>query len=104
MRLITDHGGQAQAIGADLSSLDGIHALFAKVDAAVQKHGQEGRLDILVNNAGIGQILTLEETTEESFEDVMRINVKAPLFVTQQAVPRLRDGGCIINISSLLPV
>lgn len=102
VRYIIDHGGQAQAIGADLSMLDGIHALFEKVDAAVQKYGQEGKLDILVNNAGIGQILSLEETTEESFEDVMKINVKAPLFVTQQAVPRLRDGGCIINISSFV--
>lgn len=102
VRYITDHGGQAQAIGADLSTLDGIHALFSKIDAAVQRHGQEGKLDILVNNAGIGQILSLEETTEESFEDVIRINVKAPLFVTQQAVSRLRDGGCIINISSFV--
>nr|WP_154984275.1 glucose 1-dehydrogenase [Paenibacillus xylanexedens] len=102
VRHIIDRGGQGQAIGADLSTLDGIHALFSKIDAAVQKHGQEGKLDILVNNAGIGQILSLEETTEESFEDVIRINVKAPLFVTQQAVSRLRDGGCIINISSFV--
>lgn len=102
VRHITDHGGQAQAIGADLGTLDGVRALFAKVDEAVQEYGRDRRLDILVNNAGIGQILSLEETTEESFEEVMRINVKAPLFVTQQAVPRLRDGGRIINISSFV--
>ncbi|CAI6080126.1 3-oxoacyl-[acyl-carrier-protein] reductase FabG [Paenibacillus sp. JJ-100] len=102
VQYITSHGGQAQAIRADLSTLDGIHVLFAKVDEIVQEYGREGRLDILVNNAGIGQILGLEEMTEESFEEVMNINVKAPLFVTQQAVPRLRDGGCIINISSFV--
>ncbi|MBR2565237.1 MAG: glucose 1-dehydrogenase [Paenibacillus sp.] len=102
VQYITSHGGQAQAIRADLSTLDGIHVLFAKVDEIVQEYGREGRLDILVNNAGIGQILGLEEMTEESFEEVMSINVKAPLFVTQQAVPRLRDGGCIINISSFV--
>ncbi|OMF62946.1 SDR family oxidoreductase [Paenibacillus sp. FSL R5-0766] len=102
VRHITDHGGQAQSIGADLRTLDGIHALFAQVDDAVRKHGRDGRLDILVNNAGIGQILGLEETTEASFDEVMNINVKAPLFVSQQAVPRLRDGGRIINISSFV--
>lgn len=78
VRHITEHGGQAQAIGADLRTLDGIHALFAQVDDAVRKHGRDGSLDILVNNAGIGQILGLEETTEASFDEVMNINVKAP--------------------------
>lgn len=102
VRHITEHGGQAQAIGADLRTLDGIHALFAQVDDAVRKHGRDGSLDILVNNAGIGQILGLEETTEASFDEVMNINVKAPLFVSQQAVPRLRDGGRFINISSFV--
>lgn len=103
VRQIADSGGEAQAIGADLSTLEGIHALFAAVDEVLRTRQEEGHgLDILVNNAGIGQILTLEETTEASYEEVMRINVKAPLFVTQQALPRLRDGGRIINISSFV--
>lgn len=45
----------------------------------------------------MGQIVPLEETTEESFDEVMNMNVKAPLFVTQQALPRLKNGGRIIN-------
>lgn len=99
---IMENGGQAKMLGADLSTLDGIQALFTKVDDAVRRDGRDGKFDILVNNAGIGQVLGLEETTEESFEEVMKINVKAPLFVTQQAVPRLRDGGRIINVSSFV--
>ena len=43
---------------------------------------------------------TIEETTEESFDDVMRMNVKSPFFMIQQALPRLRDEGRIINLSS----
>ncbi|GBF73789.1 putative short-chain dehydrogenase, partial [Paenibacillus sp. 598K] len=81
VREIADSGGEAQAIGADLSTLEGIHALFAAVDGVLRTRQEDHRLDILVNNAGIGQILTLEETTEASYEEVMRINVKAPLFV-----------------------
>lgn len=72
------------------------------MDEALQKRTGDNRFDILVNNAGIGQILTLEETTEESFDEVMNINVKAPLFVIQLALPRLKDEGRIINISSFV--
>ncbi|RKN83940.1 SDR family oxidoreductase [Paenibacillus ginsengarvi] len=102
VRTIGQNGGNACAIGADLSTLDGIGALMAGLDEAIMKHTGANRLDILVNNAGIGQIVSLEETTEQSFDEVMRINVKAPLFVTQQTLPRLQDGGRIINISSFV--
>ncbi|MCR8844477.1 SDR family oxidoreductase [Paenibacillus sp. SC116] len=99
---IKEAGGRACAIGADLSSLDGIHDLFSALDEGLQEHTGDNRFDILVNNAGIGQILKLEEATEQSFDEVMNINVKAPLFVTQLALPRLRDEGRIINISSFV--
>ncbi|SEK39508.1 Enoyl-(Acyl carrier protein) reductase [Paenibacillus sp. OK003] len=49
-----------------------------------------------------GFIVGIEETTEASYEEVMNLNVKAPLFVTQQALSRINDGGRIINISSFV--
>ncbi|WP_312116531.1 SDR family oxidoreductase [Brevibacillus reuszeri] len=99
---ISQQGGSAFTIGTSLTTQDGIRDLYAKLDEELRKRTGENRFDILVNNAGIGQILTLEEATEESFDEVMNINVKAPLFVTQQALPRLKDGGRIINISSFV--
>lgn len=72
------------------------------MDQSLQKYIGDNTFDILVNNAGIGQILTLEESTEESFDEVMNINVKAPFFIIQKALPRLKDGGRIINISSFV--
>ncbi|TVX89742.1 SDR family oxidoreductase [Paenibacillus agilis] len=99
---IEQAGGSAIAIGADLRSLDGIHDLFSALDEALEERTSCNQFDILVNNAGIGQILTLEEATEQSFDEVMSINVKAPLFVTQLALPRLRDQGRIITISSFV--
>lgn len=99
---IEQNGGTAFAIGADLRTLNGIHELYALLDEALLQRTGDNRFDILVNNAGMGQILTLEETTEQSFDEVMSMNVKAPLFVTQQALPRLKDGGRIINISSFV--
>jgi len=102
VREIRQSGGQACAIGADLSAMSGIHRLFAALDEAVREHTGDDRFDILVNNAGIGQIVSLEETTEQSFDEVMNVNVKAPVFVVRQALPRLNDGGRIINLSSFV--
>jgi len=102
VRQIQQNGGSAFAIGADLSAFNCIRDLFAAMDEALQKYTGGNRFDILVNNAGIGQMLTIEETTEQSFDEVMTVNVKAPLFVIQQALPRLKDEGRIINISSFV--
>ncbi|GIO08777.1 short-chain dehydrogenase [Brevibacillus reuszeri] len=99
---ILQHGGIAFTIGANLTTQDGIRDLYTTFDEELQKRTGENQFDILVNNAGIGQILTLEEATEESVDEVLNINVKAPLFVTQHALSRLRDGGRIINISSFV--
>ncbi|WP_374016371.1 SDR family oxidoreductase [Paenibacillus thiaminolyticus] len=99
---IQQSGGSAFAIGADVSALNGIRDLYAALDEALRERTGDHRFDILVNNAGIGQILTMEEATEESFDEVMSINVKAPFFVTQRALTRLNNGGRIINISSFV--
>ncbi|MBH0345735.1 MULTISPECIES: SDR family oxidoreductase [Bacillus cereus group] len=99
---IKQDGGAALAISADLSTFKGINNLYLMMDQSLQKHIGNTNFDILVNNAGIGQILTLEESTEESFDEVMNINVKAPFFIIQKALPRLKDGGRIINISSFV--
>ncbi|PFD72577.1 short-chain dehydrogenase [Bacillus cereus] len=99
---IKQDGGAAFAISADLSTFNGINNLYSMMDQSLQKHIGNTTFDILVNNAGIGQILTLDESTEESFDEVMNINVKAPFFIIQKALPRLKDGGRIINISSFV--
>ncbi|KMN45486.1 SDR family oxidoreductase [Bacillus sp. LK2] len=99
---IQQSGGSAFVVGADLSTVKGICDLYEKLDEAIQKRTGDNQFDILVNNAGIGQIINIEETTEESFDEVMNINVKAPLFVIQQGLSRLKDGGRIINISSFV--
>lgn len=57
-------------------------------------------VDILVNNAGIGTQGTIENTTEEVFDEIMAVNMKAPFFLIQQILPLLRAEGRIINISS----
>ncbi|WP_079914335.1 SDR family oxidoreductase [Paenibacillus sp. 32352] len=102
VRQIQNHGGSAFTVHADFHSLKGVTDLYDAMDEALYKRTGENRFDILINNAGIGQMVTIEDTTEQSFDEVMNINVKAPLFVIQQALPRLRDEGRIINISSFV--
>lgn len=61
-------------------------------------------MDILVNNAGMAYNAKFEETGEEVFERIMRINVKVPYFLTQAALPYLRrsKSASVINISSVV--
>lgn len=100
VREIERSGGAAFTIGAELDNLSGVQALYGALDAALKERTGGTRFDILVNNAGIGLMQSIEETTEQYYDDMMSINVKAPYFVIQQALPRLRDEGRIINLSS----
>ncbi len=59
------------------------------------------KLDILVNNAGIGLVGSVEETSTEDFQRVMKVNVEGTFFVTKAAIPLLiASGGNIVNIAS----
>ncbi|PQP89313.1 MULTISPECIES: glucose 1-dehydrogenase [Paenibacillus] len=100
VRMIEEQGGQAFAIGADLQDIQGVHRLLESLDAELTRRTGSRQYDILVNNAGIGTSKTMEETTEADFDEVFAVNVKAPFFLVQQSMDRLRDGGRIINISS----
>ncbi|MFD5414204.1 SDR family oxidoreductase [Streptomyces nojiriensis] len=92
---IAKDGGRAFALQAELGSPGSAAALWAAYDEL----GLDG-VDIIVNNAGIGLPIPLGEITEQDFDRVFAVNVRAPFFVVQEALGRLRDGGRIINISS----
>jgi 3-oxoacyl-[acyl-carrier protein] reductase len=83
-------GGHAFPLEADLARADGVDQLI---------DGLAGRpLDVLVNNAAVfGPGL---DATEDEFDRVFRVNVRAPFFIIQKTLPLLRDGSRIINISS----
>ncbi|KHL96279.1 short-chain dehydrogenase [Paenibacillus sp. IHB B 3415] len=93
-------GGIAFAVGAELNSLDGVNRLLQILDEELIRRTGVNQFDILVNNAGIGTSSSFEETSEEDFDRLFAINVKAPFFLVQQSLGRVRNGGRIINISS----
>jgi NAD(P)-dependent dehydrogenase (short-subunit alcohol dehydrogenase family) len=95
-------GGQAFALGADVARVEAIRALYRELDAELARRTGEPRFDVLVNSAGIIALQTAEQATEEAFDKQFAVNVKGLFFVTQMAIPRLRDGGRIINLGTSL--
>src|SRR5262245_18364898 len=92
---ITDKGGTAIAVQANVVNEAGVARLFAETKKAL------GRLDILVNNAGIYEFSPLESVTEEHFYRQFDVNVLAVLLASREAVKHFDStGGSIINISS----
>lgn len=92
---ITDQGGKAIAVKADVAKKADINHLIAETKKAY------GALDILVNNAGIYEFSPLEGVTEEHFHKQFNLNVLGLLLTTQEAVRHFGPGGgSIINISS----
>lgn len=83
----------AVALQADLRSVDAIEALVANAVA------HAGRLDVLVNNASTFYPTPLGTITEEQWDDLIGANLRAPLFLSQAALPHLRaERGTIVNI------
>lgn len=59
------------------------------------------KLDGIVNNAGIAIIKPFGELSEDDYDQVMNVNLKACFNVIQSLLPKLNDGASIVNISSL---
>ncbi|HEY2601015.1 MAG TPA: SDR family oxidoreductase [Thermoleophilaceae bacterium] len=79
----------------DVTSQDDWRELAAHIEE------EHGRLDGLVNNAGISLRMRILDLTVEALERVMRVNVGGQLLGIQTAVPLMKDGGSIVNVSSV---
>jgi len=94
---ITQKGGKAIAVQADVSKQADIAKLFAETKKAY------GKLDVLVNNAGVYEFSPLESVTADHFHKLFDLNVLGLILTTKEAVKLMGDnGGSIINISSIV--
>ena len=95
----------AEAVGRELKAPLLIDADVTKPDqvGAMMKQIQEkqGGLDVLVNNSGIIRDRTIKKMTLEEFESIIRVNLTGTFNVIQKAMPVLRNGGRVINMSSV---
>ena len=95
---ITEAGGTAVAIQADISGEAGAERLVADAAAAF------GGVDILVNNAGIQPVKALGEVTSAEWNEMMAANAAGPFLLAKALVAALRGagkGGSIVNIASI---
>jgi NAD(P)-dependent dehydrogenase (short-subunit alcohol dehydrogenase family) len=98
VEIIRADGGRADFVPTDL---DGTQATSTSL-AAQATDALGGRLDILVNNAGIFPGGPTVGITEEIFDRVYAVNVKAPFFLVGAVIPAMleRGSGVILNLGS----
>ena len=97
VREIQSAGGEAQFVLADAGKAPDIKNM---VDATLSRWG---RIDILFNNAGISLIKFLDETSDEEWDRVLDVNLKAILRTGRYVIPQMRrqGGGVILNMGSI---
>ncbi len=84
---------EVRLVHANLGSISEIETMFRELSHL--------KLDFLINNAGIWKSTPLGSSPAELIDEILATNLKGPFWVTQCALPLLKDGGRIINISSV---
>ncbi len=96
-RSITEAGGEATAVTADVTSAEQVRAM---VDGVTERYGT---IDILVNNAGLDHgIQRIVDLPEELWDRVMAVNGKGPFLCAKHTLPVMlrAGGGAIVNVAS----
>ena len=100
-------GSGMEVLSADIrpSSSPGISSLALDIgdeQAVAKAIGAMDRLDVLVNNAGVDFTLPIEELSLDQWDQVMRVNLRAPFVLARHAarLMRAQGGGQIVNIAS----
>ncbi|MFC4816106.1 SDR family NAD(P)-dependent oxidoreductase [Flavobacterium sp. GCM10023249] len=93
-------GRKASLLQLDLSNIPSFDAFAGSLKNTLSNDFGTEKFDALVNNAGSGYYASIAETTEEGFDAMSTIHLKAPFFLTQKLASLLNDGGSIVNTSS----
>lgn len=94
-KVASEIGENALAVKCDVSVKSEVENL---IDKTIEKFG---KIDILVNNAGIFPFKPFVEMTEEEWKKVQDVNLKSMFLTSQAAVKSMKEGGKIVNISSI---
>ncbi len=97
---IEGNGGEAVALPLDVGRSVSFADFVEQVARELDDRWQRSTLDYLVNNAGFGQMAMFEDTTEELFDEFLRVVLTGPYFLTQRLLPLIADGGAIVNTTS----
>src|ERR1700739_758693 len=92
-------GGEADFISSDLRNASSAREVAKRALVL-----GSGHVDILINNAGIFPFGPTDQTTEEEFDRVYSLNIKAPYFLVAELAPLMakRGKGAIVNVSTMV--
>lgn len=93
-------GRRAVALSLDVSRSAAFADFAAEVKNVLACQWKRERFDFLLNNAGTGVHVSITETTEAQFDEMVNIHLKGVFFLTQKLLPLMADGGRIVNVSS----
>lgn len=96
-------GAQATALPLDIGNIQDFPAFATAVQQILTTWGTE-KFDYLVNNAGNSSHVPFTQMTENELDRIYNVHFKGVLFLTQQLLPLMADGGAIINLSSMTTV
>ncbi len=97
---IHEMGRKAVALQLDSSNVAGFGDFKLRLNEQLEQLWQCTQFDFLVNNAGFGAYTIITDTTEQQFDAMFNVHLKGVFFLTQMLLPLVKDGGCILNISS----
>lgn len=93
-------GRKAVAIQLDVATSKSYDAFVNQLKEKLKRDFGSDRVHAFVNNAGTGVSAPFASTTEDQFDEMVNVHLKAAFFLTQKMLPVLSDGGSIVNISS----
>jgi len=88
-------GGNVEAVQGDVSNLDDLDRLYARIAE------QSGKIDVLFANSGMVETVPIGQITPKHFDHTFGVNTRGLLFTVQKALPLMRDGGSIIVTASI---
>lgn len=97
---IEKKGRKAVALQLDVGDSRSFGAFAERVKSELERVWKKSRFDFLVNNAGTGHHALFADTTEENFDRLVNVHLKATFFLTQKLLPLIADGGRVVNVSS----
>ncbi len=93
-------GVQSAALQLDVGDSSRFPSFVQALRTVLAEQWQRKHIDHLINNAGMGIHAPIASTTEAQFDELMRVHLKGPFFLTQALLPLLADGGSVLNVSS----
>ena len=100
VRAVRAKGREAVALRLDVGETATFDAFDVEVHRQLQHVWSRDAFDFLVNNAGVGGYAPFAETSEALFDALVAVHFKGPFFLTQKLLPRIADGGRVVNLST----